>query len=195
MSSDEFDRSARRVFERLRRDASRWVVPEGFADPATIRPVTIVRLFLRHRQFRPIVWLRLGDWGHGSPRVRGLEWLCEQAMGRYGIDIPPSSSIEGGFYVGHPAGVAITTSHIGCDVTVVGSVTIGIRGAGTAGPTIGDRAFIGAGARVIGPIHVGAEARVGANAVVLDDVPDGATVVGVPARVRGPSVRPVGDAS
>ena len=61
----------------------------------------------------------------------------------------------------------------------------GLIGPELTGPTIGPRAQIGSGAQVLGKVHVGADARVGANAVVLDDEPDGATAVGVPARVVG----------
>ena len=52
-----------------------------------------------------------------------------------------------------------------------------------SGPTIGDRVFIGTGAKLLGPITIGDDVRIGANAVVIDDVPAGATVVGAPARV------------
>jgi serine O-acetyltransferase len=61
-------------------------------------------------------------------------------------------------------------------------VTIGVRGADLRGPTIGPGVFVGTGAKVIGGVHIGAGAKIGANAVVLDDVGAGVTVVGAPAR-------------
>ena len=61
-------------------------------------------------------------------------------------------------------------------------VTIGLRAGDVTGPTVGENASIGTGAKLIGPVRIGAGARIGANAVVLDDVPPGATVVGAPAR-------------
>ena len=64
-------------------------------------------------------------------------------------------------------------------------ITIGLQGPGVRGPTIGALATVGTGARVLGPVTVGKRARVGANAVVVDDVPDGVTVVGMPARAVG----------
>ena len=61
-------------------------------------------------------------------------------------------------------------------------VTVGVNGS-VAGPTIGDNVFIGTGAKVLGGLRIGNDVRIGANAVVLNDVPDGATVAGIPARV------------
>ncbi len=72
---------------------------------------------------------------------------------------------------------------IGSGVRLAPWVTIGLAEGGIVGPTIGDGVFVGTGAKVLGPVHVGAHARIGANAVVLDDVPAHATVAGAPARV------------
>ncbi len=142
----------------------------------------MLSLLRRHRQLRAMVWFRLGEWGLGAPRVRGLVWFCDQRLqGGYALDMAPNTAIDGGFYLAHPAGTAINANHIGSGATVVGAVTIGVRGEG-GGPDIGDGVFVGAGARVIGPVRVGARVRIGANAVVVHDVPADATVVGVPAR-------------
>jgi serine O-acetyltransferase len=77
------------------------------------------------------------------------------------------------------------TAEIGDDVYIYHQVTLGGTSLshGKRHPTISDGAILGAGAKILGPILVGANARVGANAVVLSDVPEGATVVGIPARV------------
>jgi serine O-acetyltransferase len=72
---------------------------------------------------------------------------------------------------------------IGSDVTLVSNITIGMRHE-QAFPTLGDRIYIGAGARILGQISIGNDASIGANAVVLEDVPDGCVAIGVPARVR-----------
>jgi serine O-acetyltransferase len=158
------------------------VIPEGFADPSQLGNKDLLRLLRRHRQLRAMLWFRLGEWGFGSARVRGLTWLADQRLqGQYGLDLAASVEIGGGFYLAHPAGCAINAHRIGRNVTLVASITVGIREV-PPGPTIGDEVFIGAGARVIGPISVGDRARVGANAVVLDDIPSDATVVGIPAR-------------
>lgn len=87
-----------------------------------------------------------------------------------------------GFVLVHSLGVVINTSvRGGKNVVIEHQVTIGAEKGES--PVLGDNVFIGAGARIIGAVRVGNGAKVGANAVVLDDVPDGATAVGVPAKV------------
>ena len=88
------------------------------------------------------------------------------------------------FVLVHSQGVVINTAvRGGRHVVIEHQVTVGAE-KGTA-PVLGDNVFIGAGAKVVGACHVGSGAKVGANAVVIDDVPEGATAVGVPARVVG----------
>lgn len=72
---------------------------------------------------------------------------------------------------------------IGDDCAIYQQVTIGTLNGLAGAPIIGNRVFIGAGAKILGPVRVGNDAKIGANAVVLRDVPDGATAVGVPARI------------
>jgi serine O-acetyltransferase len=116
-----------------------------------------------------------------------------QAAARFvtGVDIHPGAEIGSGLFIDHGMGTVIgETAWIGRNVTLLHQVTLGGRGARAVGkrhPTVGDGVYIGAGAKVLGPVVIGAEARIGANAVVLEDVPAGATAVGVPARIlRGP---------
>jgi serine O-acetyltransferase len=97
--------------------------------------------------------------------------------------------VQPGVYVPHGQVVVDGIVEVGTDVALLPFVTIGLR-AGVQGPTIGTGARIGTGAKVLGPVRVGAGARVGANAVVISDVPDNTTVVGVPAK---PMVTPQGD--
>lgn len=101
-----------------------------------------------------------------------------------GADIPINSQIGGGFAIPHPNGIVIHPSaDIGANCQFFQQVTIGVRKHGGA-PRIGGHVDIGAGAKVLGPLQIGDHASVGANAVVLDDVPAGATVIGIPARIR-----------
>jgi serine O-acetyltransferase len=93
--------------------------------------------------------------------------------------------VHPGVYIVHGQVVADGIVEIHAGAVLFPWVTLGLIGPELIGPTIGPRAQIGSGARVLGKVHVGADARVGANAVVLENVPDGATVVGVPARVVG----------
>lgn len=124
-------------------------------------------------------------------RALGLPVLPRfiQAMARFatGVDIHPGAIIGAGLFIDHGMGTVIgETAEIGRDVTLFQQVTLGGRGGKSSGkrhPTLGDGAMVGAGAKVLGPIRVGARAKIGANAVVLEDVPSGATAVGIPARI------------
>ncbi len=121
---------------------------------------------------------------------RGLRWPA-RFMGNIarwltGIEIHPGASIGRRFFVDHGTGVVIgETAEIGNDVTLYQGVTLGGRtfNAGKRHPTLGNNVVVGAGAKILGPFLVGDDARVGSNAVVLEAVPEGATVVGVPGRI------------
>ena len=103
------------------------------------------------------------------------------------IDIHPGAVIGRNFFIDHGFVVIGESAEIGDDVTIYQHVTLGGTNpangvAGKRHPTIGDGVIIGSGAQVLGPISVGNRARIGANAVVTKDVPEGATMIGIPAR-------------
>ncbi len=103
-----------------------------------------------------------------------------------GIEIHPGAQIGRRFFIDHGMGVVIgETAEIGDDVMIYHGVTLGGRSMAREKrhPTIGDGVTIGAGARILGPVVVGPRAQVGANAVVVHDVPADSVVVGVPGRV------------
>ncbi len=105
-----------------------------------------------------------------------------------GIEIHPGAVIGRGLFIDHGMGVVIgQTAVVGRDVLLFHGVTLGGVDArpGRRHAMVGDRVLVGAGAKLLGPITVGSDARIGAQAVVLSDVPDGATAVGIPARVLG----------
>jgi serine O-acetyltransferase len=103
------------------------------------------------------------------------------------IDIHPGAKIGRNFFIDHGFTVIGETAEIGDNVTIYQCVTLGGTNptsgkGGKRHPTLRDNVIIGSGAQIIGPIVVGARARVGANAVVTDDVPEGATMIGIKAR-------------
>jgi len=103
-----------------------------------------------------------------------------------GIEIHPGAIIGKGLFIDHGMGVVVgETAIIGDNVTLFQGVTLGGTGkeAGKRHPTIGNYVVIGAGAKVLGNITVGDNSYIGANAVVLRDVPDNSTVVGVPGHI------------
>ena len=105
-----------------------------------------------------------------------------------GIEIHPGARIGRRLFIDHGMGVVIgETAEIGDDVLIYQAVTLGGTGAdrGKRHPTIGNRVVIGAGAKVLGNITVGDEAKIGAGSVVVKSVPSSSTVVGIPAKVVG----------
>lgn len=103
------------------------------------------------------------------------------------IDIHPGATIGRNFFIDHGFTVIGESAEIGDDVTIYQQVTLGGTNPtsgipGKRHPTIRDGVIIGSGAQVLGPITVGVRARIGANAVVTKDVPEGATMIGIPAR-------------
>ncbi len=129
-----------------------------------------------------------------------LRWLARfiSLLSRWvtGIEIHPAARIGRRFFIDHGMGVVIgETADIGDDVTLYHGVTLGGTSwqSGKRHPTLGDDVVVGAGAKILGPIQVGSGARIGSNAVVLKDVPEGATMIGIPARQVGESSRSQGE--
>jgi serine O-acetyltransferase len=109
-------------------------------------------------------------------------------FGRFltGIEIHPAATIGHNLFIDHGSGVVIgETAEIGDGVTLYHGVTLGGTSleSGKRHPTLEDGVIVGAGAKILGPVVVGRNARIGANAVVLSDVPAGVTMVGIPARI------------
>ncbi len=116
-------------------------------------------------------------------------------IGRWltGIEIHPGATIGRRLFIDHGMGVVVgETAVLGDDVTLYQGVTLGgtSLNAGKRHPTLEDGVVVGAGAQVLGPITIGAGARIGANGVVLKDVPTDVTMVGIPARVVQPGPKP-----
>ena len=137
-----------------------------------------LRSFQRWRDSRhPLRWV-----GMNGAVLRHRFWSMVT-----GADIPLNCSIGGGLLMPHPNGIVIHAhAVIGPNCLIFQQVTIGTVG-GEA-PTIGGRVDLGAGAKVLGAIRIGDQVQVGANAVVLHDLPAGCVAVGVPARIVQPAV-------
>ena len=98
-------------------------------------------------------------------------------------DIPLNAQIDGGLMLPHPVGIVVhRDAIIGPNCLLFSQVTLGESNEAGA-PILGGAVEVGTGAKILGPIRIGDRARIGANAVVLTDVPDGATAVGIPARI------------
>lgn len=113
-------------------------------------------------------------------------WISQ--VGRFftGIEIHPGATIGKGLFIDHGMGVVIgETAVIGDNVTLYQGVTLGGTGKekGKRHPTVGNNVVIGAGAKILGNIKIGDSSYIGSNAVVIKDVPDNSTVVGVPGRI------------
>ncbi len=123
--------------------------------------------------------------------------ISQRAVRKTGIEIHPGATIGRRLVIDHGTGVVIgETAEIGDDVLIYQGVTLGGTGKdiGKRHPTIGNNVMISSGAKVLGPFKVGDNARIAAGAVVLEEVPEGATVVGVPAkmvRLNGMKITPL----
>ena len=112
--------------------------------------------------------------------------LSSAARALTGVDIHPEARIGRRVFIDHATGVVIgQTAEVGNDVVIFHGVTLGgvAMTPGKRHPTVGDHVMIGAGAKVLGPITVGTGVKIGANAVVVKDVPCGNVAIGVPARL------------
>ena len=167
------------MFERLREDVSsvfhRDPAARNTFEVLTNYPGLHALLIHRaaHRLWRAdLKWL-------GRTLSTFSRWLT-------GIEIHPGAVIGRRFFIDHGMGVVIgETTVIGDDVTLYQGVTLGGTSwnKGKRHPTLGDGVVVGAGAKVLGPLDIGANAKIGSNAVVTKNVPDGATVVGIPGRI------------
>ncbi|WP_249043207.1 serine O-acetyltransferase EpsC [Georgenia thermotolerans] len=132
---------------------------------------------------------------HASPLLKLPARLLSQAMrAATGIEIHPGAVLGRRLFIDHGMGVVIgETAEVGEDVVMFHGTTLGgtSMSRGKRHPTVGDRVLIGAGAKVLGPVTIGPDAKVGANAVIVRDVPSGSVAVGVPAKPRPvpPAVR------
>ena len=148
--------------------------PRCFWDPGR-KLLLAIRNYQYWHERRGVVAASLGKWS----ALRHRFWSVVT-----GADIPLNCRIGGGLLIPHPNGIVIhPLAQIGVNCLIFQQVTIGTRNAHV--PVIAGHVDIGAGAKILGGVHIGAHARIGANAVVVTDVPDGSVAVGVPAGIIG----------
>ena len=143
-------------------------------------PLTFLHNILLNSGFKYTFWLRMAN----KYKIFRLLWLYYSS--KYLIDIPPTTNIGKGLYLGHAMGIIIAEqATLGNNCNISQFVTIGVKNRGTykGYPIVGNDVYIGPGAKIIGSVRVGDDVAIGANCVVTKDVPSHAVVVGAPARI------------
>ena len=166
-------------FGRLREDIRAY----KDRDPAAKSALEIIFLY---PGFKAIRRHRIAHWFYKHGQFFIARAISQETLRKTGIEIHPGATIGRRLVIDHGTGVVIgETTEIGDDVLIYQGVTLGGTGkdTGKRHPTIGNNVMISCGAKVLGPFKVGAGSRIAAGAVVLDEVPENSTVVGVPARV------------
>lgn len=151
-------------------------------DPA-IKSVIEVLLY---PCFKALIYYKISNFFYRKKHYIIARYISEKAKRKTGIEIHPGATIGKGLFIDHGIGVVIgETAVIGDNVTMFHGVTLGGVGSskGKRHPTIGNNVFIGTGAKILGNITVGDNAKIGANSVVLKNIEENVTVVGIPGKV------------
>ncbi len=153
------------------------------SDPAATSGRVVKRTYTGYKALCAYRYAHL-LWTH---KLKSLAlYIAFRAKVKTGIDIHPGATIGAGIFIDHGVGLVIgETAEIGNDCVLYQGVTLGGTGkdCGKRHPTLEDGVMVCAGAKVLGPVHIGAHSKIGAGSVVLKDVPPYSTVVGVPGRV------------
>ena len=152
-------------------------------DPAAR---SVLEVMLLYPGFHILVYHRIAHWLYEHNHFFLARWVSQHGRHRTGIEIHPGATIGKCLFIDHGMGIVFgETCEIGDNCTIYHGVTLGGTGkdTGKRHPTLGNNVLIGCGAKVLGPFKVGDGARVAANSVVLSEVPENATVVGVPGKV------------
>ena len=152
-------------------------------DPAARSDFEVIALYQGLKAVRSH---RKAHWFYKHNMLFLARWISQRNRKKTGIEIHPGATIGKGLLIDHGMGVVIgETTEIGDNCTIYQGVTLGGTGKdkGKRHPTLGNNVLVGAGAKVLGPIKIGDNVKIAANAVVLQEVPPNSTAVGVPARV------------
>lgn len=152
-------------------------------DPAARSSIEVLLLY---SGLHAIIWYRLANLCYRHRLFFIARFLSQSARFWTGVEIHPGATIGKGLFIDHGSGIVIgETAVIGDNCTLYQGVTLGGTGKdkGKRHPTLGDNVMVGSGAKVLGPFKVGNNVKIAAGAVVLNEIPDDSTAVGVPARV------------
>mmetsp|Transcript_42978 Transcript_42978/g.104049 ORF Transcript_42978/g.104049 Transcript_42978/m.104049 type:complete len:456 (-) Transcript_42978:39-1406(-) len=189
-SSEGHEEMGHSIKEAVRKDAQAVMD----RDPAC---ETLLEVVLFYKGFSALVVHRVAHfkWLSSSGKRRSMTalFLQSQAAAIFGLDIHPAACIGAGILLDHGTGVVIgETCRIGDGCTFLHGVTLGGTGkeSGDRHPKVGRNVLIGAGASVLGNIHIGDRVKIGAGSIVLRPLPPGATAVGAPAKIIGKTLEP-----
>lgn len=153
-------------------------------DPAARSTLEVILLY---PGFKALLYHRIASFFYRHKMFFIARYVSQRSSRKTGIEIHPGAKIGEGLFIDHGHGVVIgETAEIGNNCTIYHQVTLGGTGRHKntkRHPTVGDNVLIGAGAKILGPVHIGNNSMVGAGSVVLDDVPDNCTVTGMKARI------------
>lgn len=168
------------IYQDLWHSCALWEHPTGRA-----RVTQAIRRILVTPRVRVVVMFRISQWCFTRPRGRWVAYLLQQRILKVsGAELHPAATIGPGLNLAHSSGIVIGRDvEVGEDLLIFQGVTVGDNGSTDGQPRLGNRVRLGAGAKVLGPIRLGDDATVAANAVVIADVGESAVVAGVPAKV------------
>ncbi len=146
---------------------------------------SILEIFL-YPSFKAQLYYKISHFFYQKKHFLIARLLSEKAKRKTGIEIHPGATIGNGLFIDHGMGVVIgETAVIGNNVVMFHGVTLGGIGyqKGKRHPTIEDNVLIGTGAKILGDIRIGKNSKIGANAIILKDVPENVTIVGIPGKI------------
>ena len=152
-------------------------------DPAARSVLEVVLLY---PGFHILVYHRIAHWLYEHEHFFLARWVSQHGRHKTGIEIHPGAKIGKCLFIDHGMGIVFgETTEIGDNCTIYHGVTLGGTGkdTGKRHPTLGNNVTVGTGAKVLGNIRIGNNVKIGGNSVVVKDVPDNCTVVGVPGRI------------
>ncbi len=167
------------MFKKIREDLNAFKE----RDPAARSKAEILLLY---NGFHAVLYYRLSHWLYKHKCYFLARWVSQRAKFRTGVEIHPAAKIGKGLCIDHGTGIVIgETTVIGDYCLLYQGVTLGGTGkdTGKRHPTLEDHVMVGSGAKILGPFTIGSHSKIAANAVVLHEVSDNSTAVGIPARV------------